>query len=77
MSLCRFGFWLCILYDIEIKKFYIRVRGNSNIAALVFIGAPVYIICRYVALAFGSVFDCVVMCSFVIKNMFFVPYFVI
>ena len=29
------------------------MRNNSNVAALVFIGAPVYIICRYGALAFG------------------------
>ena len=43
MSLCRFGFWL------RYKNFYIRMRGDSNVAALVFIGAPVYIICRYVA----------------------------
>jgi hypothetical protein len=37
------------------------MRNNSNIAALVFIGAPViHNMSRYVALAFGLVFDCVV-----------------
>ena len=29
------------------------MRNNSNVVALVFIGAPVYIICRYIALVFG------------------------
>ncbi len=38
------------------------MRNNSNVAALVFIGAPVYIICRYVALAFGYASQRLVVC---------------
>lgn len=38
------------------------MRNNSNVAALVFIGAPVYIICRYVALAFGYAVQRLVVC---------------
>ena len=62
MSLWRFGFWLCFAYDIKLKNLYIRMRNNSNVAALVFIGAPVYIICRYGALAFGYASQRLVVC---------------
>ena len=53
MSLWLFG---C---DIKIEKFYICMRGNSNVVALVFIGEPTCMACVIlVCSADECVYDC-------------------